>query len=69
MPIWMLVIACLSKKNPMNEYTTDSSSTEDSAEVDVDTNGSPHQSQTYAIGSDTVVVDAINDDEDYASIR
>ena len=36
MPIWILAIGCLSKKNPMNEYTTDSSITEDTAEVDVD---------------------------------
>jgi hypothetical protein len=62
MPIWMLAIGCLSKKNPMNEHITDSSITEDTAEVDVDTNGSPHQSQTYTIGSDTVVVDVVNND-------
>ena len=46
----------------MNENTTDSSITEDTSEVDVDTNGTPHQSHTYTIGVDTVVVDVINTD-------
>ena len=41
------------QQKPMNKYTTDSSITEDTSEVDVDTNGSPHQSHT-TIGTDTV---------------
>ena len=63
MLLWKIYFGCVSKNPIPSTDTTNSTLTEDTSEVDVDTSGTPRQSQTYTIGTDTVVVEAINTDD------